>query len=341
MKIGWTLAVPLAVVFTVAGGVLLTPPAPPAPATVVAQADPLVKRIESAQLRLREVPGDWTTWASLGISLVERARITADPTYYPRAEAALDESLKLRPSNPDALIGKGMLANARHDFALAAQLATQAVSQNPFTSTGYVVLADAYTQLGQAQAATTAVQRALDLDPGVPALARAAYDFELRGDVAQAREMWSRALRQATVPADTAYIRRQLGDLALATGDRELARTEYTLAGHRYGLAKLDSDLLAYAALAAARPEPSLLAEYAVLLRLAGRTAEAAQALQLADAALALLAANGAGDDLAVAEVALARGDCATARAAAQRELDRRTHRDVVRMRQRAQECAP
>lgn len=339
--VGFLIAVPVvAVALTVAGGVLVTPSAPPAPALQAATApDPLAQRIERAQLRLRDLPGDWQTWASLGVSLVERARVTGDPTFYPRAEKAFAESLRLRPSNPDALIGQGMLANARHDFTGAAKVAGEAVSLNPFSSLGYLVLADAYTQLGRSELASQSVQQALDLDPALPALSRAAYDLELRGQVADSRDMWQRALRQAFAPSDVAFVRQQLGDLALSAGDRETARREYTLAGYKYGLAKLDGDFRVYAELVAAQPNPTLIAEYAVLLRKAGRAAEAESVLRLADAALALLEANGAVDDLAAAEVALARGDCAAARVFAQRELDRRTHRDVIRMHQRTSEC--
>jgi tetratricopeptide (TPR) repeat protein len=343
VRLRWTIVVSVAVALTVAGGVLVTPSAPPASSpeamTMVAAGDLLAQRIERAQERLRDLPGDWQTWASLGVAFVERARLSGDPTYYPRAENALAESLRLRPVNPDALIGQGMLANARHDFGGAATLATQAVTLNPFSSMGYLVLADAYTQLGKTEPASDAVQKALDLDPGLPALSRAAYDLELRGQIESSREMWQRALRQAFAPSDVVFVRQQLGDLALSAGDRDTARREYTLAGYKYGLAKLDRDLRLYAELVAAQPNPSLLAEYAVLLRSAGRSADADSALRLADAALALLEANGASDDLAAAEVALARGDCAAARAFAQRELDRRTHRDVIRMHQRASEC--
>ena len=336
-------AVPIAVALTVAGGVLVTPSAPPSPSseakTVVAAVDPLAQRIERAQQRLRDLPKDWQTWAALGMALVERARVSGDPTDYPRAENALNESLRLRPSNPEALIGQGMLANARHDFSGAANFAGEAVSLNPFSSRGYLVLADAYTQLGRSELASNAVQRALDLDPNLPALSRAAYDLELRGQIAESREMWQRALRQAFASSDIAFVRQQLGDLALSNGDRETARNEYTMAGYKYGLAKLDGDLKLYAELVAAQPNPSMLAEYAVLLRKAGRSEDASSALRLADAALALLEANGATDDLAAAEVALARGDCAAALTHAQRELDRRTHRDVIRMHQRTSEC--
>lgn len=322
------------------GGAILAPPTappPPRPATAT-PVDP----IEDMRERLRDVPEDWPTWAALGVSYVEQARVTGDPSYYTRAQSALQESLRHKPSgNPDALIGLGALANARHDFAEAARQGEAATAMNPYSVEAYLVLADAYTQLGQQDRATDATQRALDLDPGLPALARAAYVFELRGEPDRAREMWQRALGSAASPTDTAYVHRQLGDLARSTGDLATARTEYTLAGYRYGLAKLDGSLEEYAALVAARPEPSLLAEYAILLKNAGRGAEAEEQLRLADAALAVLAANGASDDLAGAEVALARGDCKLALKLASQELARRTHVDVVKIHQQAKECRP
>ena len=84
----------------------------------VEQIDALSASIEAAQLRLTAVPGDHVTWAQLGSAYVEQARVTADPTYYDKAEGALRTSLELRAeSNDAALTGQGALANARHDFA--------------------------------------------------------------------------------------------------------------------------------------------------------------------------------------------------------------------------------
>src|SRR5437870_8198189 len=42
--------------------------------------------IEALQGRLRAVPQDWRAWAALGSAYVQQARITGDPTWYPRAE---------------------------------------------------------------------------------------------------------------------------------------------------------------------------------------------------------------------------------------------------------------
>ena len=92
--------------------------------------DPLTLSIDRAQQRLKDVPGDWQTWAGLGSSYVEVARVTGDPTLYERAEAALTKSQTLRP-NDAALAGLGALANARHDFAAAEKLARQATGRQP------------------------------------------------------------------------------------------------------------------------------------------------------------------------------------------------------------------
>ena len=61
-----------------------------------APVDRLAAGIARAQQRLRVVPGDYVTWAALGSAYVERARISADPSYYPKAEGALRRSLTVR-----------------------------------------------------------------------------------------------------------------------------------------------------------------------------------------------------------------------------------------------------
>lgn len=104
--------------------------------------DGLESSIEQAQQRLEEVPGDWTTRASLGVSYVEQARVTADPSYYPRAEGALERSLKIRAEGNDAaLTGLGALANARHDFDAGATFARRALDINEANDTSWGVLA--------------------------------------------------------------------------------------------------------------------------------------------------------------------------------------------------------
>ena len=89
-------------------------------------------------------------------------------------------------------------------------------------------------------------------------------------------------------------------------------------------------------------PTPSNLIEYAEQLRAAGRVDAARGTLDLAEASLALLAANGGRDDLSAAALAFARSDVAFAGSGvdgadpgraltfARREWQRRHHADVA-----------
>ncbi|OLB80198.1 MAG: hypothetical protein AUI14_07365 [Actinobacteria bacterium 13_2_20CM_2_71_6] len=264
-------------------------PAPtPSPA---ATADRLGDAIPRAQDRLRTLPKDWRTWAALASAYVEQARVSANPTYYQKAQGAAEQSLTLHPEgNTDALIALGALANARHDFSAARDHARAALLVDAYSADAYGVLADAQTQLGDSAAATDAVQHMLDLRPGLAAYARASYDLEQHGRVDEASDLMRRALAAATDPHDIAFCRNQLGELAWQGGDLAGAQREYTaglaadptsIALHR-GQAQvdaatghLDTALSGYAEVTRRAPTPPYLAEYAELLRAAGRTTAA------------------------------------------------------------------
>jgi tetratricopeptide (TPR) repeat protein len=293
--------------------------------------DPVV----AVQDRLKQTPGNWPLWAQLGQLYLEQARATANPSFYAKAEAALNLSLKLNQAdNSSALAGLGALANVRHDFPVAESLAKQALALNPQHAPAYGVLADALTQLGRSAEATDAVQHMLDLDPGLPALARGAYDLEQHGRAGEARALWQRALPDAH-GAQAAFVHEQLGNLAYHAGDLTTAAAEFDKAGvvGWHGLAKVsvalgqtDRARALYASVTAVRPDPVLQAEYAALLTGPSRDAQ----LALADAALALLAASGSVDDLAAAQVFIAHGDFAKAVELCQREWQKRQHADVA-----------
>jgi tetratricopeptide (TPR) repeat protein len=348
----------LALTLIVVGGAFA--PRPPAPrpqaflpqdaTTIAAPADTLTAGIARAQQRLREVPGDYLTWAGLGTAYLEKARATGDASFYPLAEGALRESLRRREGNATALIGLGALANARHDFGTARDFARRAIAENSYSAEAQGVLTDAETQLGHRKAATAAVQRMLDLRPGLPAYTRAAYDLEQRGRIADARALLQRALADAVDPSTVAYCRAQLGDLAWHAGDLATAAQEYS-AGREadpsyspllLGMARVtaaqgrtSASLAAFADLTHRSPAPSNLIEYAEQLRAAGRSGDARTQLDLAADALKLIAANGGRDDLAVAQLAIAHvplGLAAPAEAVApaHREWQRRQHVDVA-----------
>ncbi|MFJ8578554.1 tetratricopeptide repeat protein [Micromonospora sp. NPDC093277] len=292
--------------------------------------------IEAAQRRLRDLPKDWPTWAQLGSAYVEQARITADPSWYPKAEEALRRSLDLNSStNWQAMAGMGSLANARHDFAAARDWGLRAERINPQAGSVHGVLVDAYTQLGDYDEARAAVQRMLDVEPGVPSFTRASYDFEQHGQVTEAREALNRALAESTDPADIAFCHRYLGELAFNNGDPGEALRQYDAglaanpadpqshAGRAKALAALGrtTDALAdYARAAQALPLPELLVEYGDALSVAGRTGEAQQQYDLVAATRKLLTANGVADHLTAATYLADHGKPAEALTEAQAE---------------------
>ncbi len=346
-----TVVVSTALALLTAGGILgATSPTAPASteSSTVEQtaASRLDQSIAQAQERLRRLPGDWQTWAALSLAYLEKARITADPTWYPKSDDAVAQSLQVRPrDNADALVAKGALANARHNFAAARALAGQAIAADSYDADAYAVLTDAEVQLGHQSAATAAVQHLLDLRPGLSAYARASYDLELRGLAPRAVDLMTRALADAVDPADIAFCRNQLGDLALATGDIAAARTNYQAGlladpdsvALQHGLARVDAAtgrtdaaLAGYAALTRRAPTPTYLLEYADLLTAAGRVGDATVQLRLAAAAQHLFVASGGVDGLTGAVLAEADGDAAAALTQAAQEWQRRQHPDVA-----------
>jgi tetratricopeptide (TPR) repeat protein len=342
----------LVAVTAVAGGVVLlvtavtglTAQRDPAPLSAAGESE-LHRTISAAQAKLRRTPEDAVTWASLGSAYVEQARVGGDPSYYAKAQGAFDTSLRHRPDNGWALIGLGALANARHDFTVARGYAERARAALPDTAEAHGVLADALTQLGLAAEATAAVQAMLDAEPSVPSFTRAAYDLEQRGDVAGARSALERALAAAVAPADIAFCRYHLGELAYDNGDLTGASDQYEqglLVDPRdvmlnQGRAKVaaargevDSALAGYRDLVARSPLPQLVHEYANLLRVAGRGEEAARQYEVLDRQFQLLAASGGSDDLAASVVAADRGDAAGALRLASAEWGRRRHVTVA-----------
>jgi len=344
---------PLAVAVIVAGVALLAlsvsgafSGAAPAPVSAAparpASADTLNKNIQSAQDTLRRAPRNPLVWAQLGSAYVEQARITADPGYYPKAQGALEKSLQQQPDgNGAALIGMGALANARHDFATARDWSGKARAVLPDTAEVYGVLADAETQLGNADAATDAVQRMLELKPGVSAFTRASYDLELHGRIDEARQALERSLADATGPADAAFCRYYLGELAFNAGRLDEAADQYEQGlvsdpanvSLLQGRAKVaaargqTADAIAgYQAIVSRVPLPQYLQEYAELLQLAGRKDEAAQQFDVLTQQQRLFAANGVTDDLSASAVAADQGDAAGALSHAQAEWGRRQH---------------
>lgn len=204
------------------------------------------------------------------------------------------------------------------DWSTWAQLdwGRRAQQVNARNGSVYGVIADALTQLGDYPGAQDAVQRMLNVEPGVASFARASYYFEQHGQVPQARTTLQRALEDASDPSDIAFCRYYLGELAFNNGDPTEAVRQY-----ERGLALNPNDPMLHAGLAKAHaalgqtgkaldgydrvvkllPLPHLLTEYGDLLTSAGRDIKARQQYDLVAVQQQLQSGNGVSDHLGAA----------------------------------------
>ncbi|MDF9816203.1 tetratricopeptide repeat protein [Streptomyces sp. SPB162] len=272
-------------------------------------ADPLTAHITGLQAHLRHNPEDTTALATLGLDYVQQAKTTADPTYYPKAEAVLQRSLTLDTTdNFTAMGGMAALEAGRHHFNQALDWARRAIAVNPYNSSLYGTLADAYTQLGRYAEAADAVQQMVDLRPGAPSLSRASYIAELRGDTATARTDMQRALNDAAGPADKEFAHYYLSELAFNSGDPTtgLREAEVGLRAAPASTSLLQAKARAEAALGRGTaaiadltravqrvPQPEHILQLGETHQSLGRTREADQQYEIFRAEQKLFAANG------------------------------------------------
>ena len=334
----------LGVALVLVGGVALgggdPGPGGPAGASVPQSESPARGSVAALQARVAQVPGDWVSWAALGSAYVEQSRVSGDPSLYPRAEEALQESLLVQPDdNAEALAGLAALAAARHDFTEAVTLAERSLAVNAHRAATYGVLSDALIELGRYDEATTALQRMVDLSPDAAAFARISYLRELHGDLDGARQALERSLESSSSSGTAAYASYYLGELAFNSGDLDAAQARYDEAIAQdgaylppvAGLAKVaaargDVQLAEaeYRRVLDALPLPEYAVELGELLASVGRGEEAGNQFELVRAQIQLVEANGGSADLEAALFAADHGDPADALTLAQREHDRR-----------------
>jgi tetratricopeptide (TPR) repeat protein len=276
--------------------------------------DATVTRLEE---RVGAVPDDWRAWASLGLAYLQQNRVTADPSFYLKAEDALARSLELNEAdNFQGMLGMGALALARHDFAAGLEWGRRARDINPYNAQVRAVIGDALVELGRYEAAGRAFQTMIDLRPDLSSYARVSYFRELHGDVSGAIEAMASAVDTGGSGEDSAWAAYQLGELYFTTGRVAEAKREFTKGAWlapdyflpKVGLAKVAAARGHYrfatrllSGVVERYPAP----EYVILLgdvyQHAGRPAEAAAQYDLVRTIDKLYTASGVNTDLETA----------------------------------------
>lgn len=206
----------------------LTFRAEPATTPAAAPARNAVERSVELEQRISADPADLQAWQELAAAYTSRAVTEGDPAFYALAERALERAEELAPGAPATLLVRGDLELSLHRFADARGTGRRAVAALPSSAAAHGVLVDAHVELGDYAAASESLQRMLDLDPGLPALARTSYLRELHGDLAGAITAMQQAEEAgAALPADQATIATLLGDLHRRDGDLDAADAAY------------------------------------------------------------------------------------------------------------------
>ena len=301
-------------------------PATPAPTGPSA---PTIATVDRLTAWLRDHPDDPAAYRDLGLSLLQRARETADAAFYDRAEAALTTALALAPGDDFATVGIGSLQLARHRFADALATGRTLVARSPDLAAAHGIVVDALVELGRYDEAIGALQAMVDLREDLASLARVSYLRELHGDLRGALEAMERAAAAgALAPEGDAYVTTLAGDLHVLLGERELAAVAYDRALEEvpgYAPARAAQGRLAITAgdlpgaieafrdASTTLPLPEYVIALGEALEASGDTARAEDAYGLVRVETQLLQASGVVVDLELALFEADHGDPATA----------------------------
>lgn len=281
---------------------------------------PTDKAIATAQSKLAANRDDNEARLALAQAFLQKARETADPSLYTKADALLAGLRAHAPHNDDVLLASASLALSRHQFAHALQLGRQALTTSPDNAGAYGVVIDADNELGRYDDAMQATQELVDIRPNLSSLSRVSYARELHGDLAGAIDAMQQAVTAGTASGATgenvAYVQALLGDLLWKCGRIDDAERAYiaadasfpgfaaALAG-RANIAAYRGDISSaidlWKRVVDRQPLPAYVQQEGDALQAAGRPVEAQRAYDLVDAINRLYKANGVQVDLEAA----------------------------------------
>jgi tetratricopeptide (TPR) repeat protein len=266
------------------------------------------------EARARVSPRDPDLLTQLGFAYQLRWRETADASFLPLSQRALDRALRAGPHGPNAVLGLGSLALIRHQFRSALAYGLRSRRLLPGSARPYGVIGDALVELGRYREAFAAFDRMSALRPSLASYARVAYARELTGDLVGAKAAMQLALEAAGGdPEPTAWSLVELAKLELLLGhgrtaDRDVHDALRIFPGYPSALTELalvdiaEGDL--QAAVAGARrsaeavPTLQAVSLLAALLDRAGRKAAAREQRATVAVIERLLRANGVRVDL-------------------------------------------
>lgn len=209
------------------------------------QQSPTDHRIQSLQLHVRMYPQDPAGYDGLGAAYIQKGRETGDAAYYQLAQQALSKSLELDSDGPgaaSAMTHMALVDMAEHRFDDALTWAENALAQGSGDLSGWAIVVDALTDLGEYDKAALYCERLAG--PADPRDSRPGWGYEhdsrlsylrfVAGDTKEAIELMRAAIRtaiQARMPRENiAWSEYQLGEEYAKTGDLKNAEAAYQAA---------------------------------------------------------------------------------------------------------------
>lgn len=262
------------------------------------------KLVSSLQQQVKAAPLDGGRYDQLGAAYFQKARETGDIEYYALAEKTLARSIELSKDerSADPLVHMALVCMGEHRFAEALSYAEKAMATGSGNLQAFAVAGDAYTDMGDYDAAASAYGKLQTLGSvsSSPLLiaymhdSRASYLDFIQGDKAGAIEKAKSAILAAlqlnVAGENLAWLYFELGERTFQTGDLKGAEVAYEAgleaSSHHYrslaGLAKVraaqgryEESAKLYDASIGVVPMPQYIAELGDVYLKLGRRADA------------------------------------------------------------------
>jgi tetratricopeptide (TPR) repeat protein len=273
-------------------------------------------RIVVLERLVERSPSDGASLIELGLAYQQRARETADPTDFGRAEASLRRGLRSGGDRYLATTGLAAVAASRHRFEEAVDLARRAIRIDPDAEAAYGILGDGLVELGRYDEGFAAFDHMAARGSDLPALTRVSYARELLGRRRQAIVAMRMAVETASTAENAAWTLVQLGNLEFDGNRLRAAEAAYRQAlvvfpGYAHAeaaLARIEAArgrfadaVRRYREVVARMPLPQYAIALGDTLVAAGREAEARETYRLVGAIERLFRANGVRTELETA----------------------------------------
>jgi tetratricopeptide (TPR) repeat protein len=241
------------------------------------------EQIRFFQWKVSQDPDDFFNYDRLGVAYIQKARETGDITYYDLAAKALEKSLSLESTHPEASPATKHLATvyyAEHRFSEALALAQKAIDLNPRDITPYALIGDAHSEMGEYDKAWTAYRQLQNRQDPQAATSGVQYLQQSRASVASLLTGDNRAAIDHM---------RHAADIAVTSGmpKESVAWSQFTLGENYFQSGELANAKAAYAA--ALKTYPDYHRALSGLARVASAEGDLPEAIELYNKAIRVI----------------------------------------------------